>query len=1045
LKRFCALYLLLLILFATSIAGSQSTDATISGLVVDPSGNVLADADIEILNADTGVHYSSKTNADGIYTVTILPPGLYRVQVSRNGFKTLIKPDVVLNVQSAVALNFTLPIGATSESVNVEAGSSSINSSDATVSTVIDRKFVESIPLNGRSFQDLISMTPGVVTQSPQNAGSIQSMGDFSVNGQRTESNYYTVDGVSANAGAGTPTGYGQVGTSGSIASSTALGTTQSLVSVDALQEFRVSSSTYSAEYGRSPGGQFSFSTRSGTNHLGGTAFDYLRNDIFDANDWFNNHAGIARTALRQNDFGGTLGGPIVVPRIYKGLDRSFFFFSYEGLRLVQPIAATTQYVPALGVRSDSAPAVQAIFNAFPIPTGPEIALDGSPSGLAPFVAAYSLPSRIDSTSVRLDHSITGKMAVFFRFADTPTYAQSRILSAVSDSHFDTQSYTAGATNQFSEHRSNEFRAGYVASSSALSETLDSYGGATPIDLSAAMGVSGSTKYTDFSPYISISGVGDSTIEQNTAANRIRQWNFTDTVSLSIGRHQLRLGVDERRVDSPLTPASPYGGVDYYDRQSMIANVAGDGALAKINPAEPIFQEFASFAQDEWRMSRAISLSLGLRWEIDPPPGEANGLAPYTVLGDINAPATLTLAPRGTPLWHTTFYNIAPRLGVAWIVHSRPEQETVIRGGAGVFYDTGNQIAALGYSGAGFLGLDYFSNVTLPFAPSQFDISTDAIAPYSAGIYAFPSHLQLPYALEWNSSLEQALGRSQTLTLSYVASSGRRLLQEQRRVVGSLNPNFSTILYFPGGVTSNYQSLQAKFQRQISHGLQALASYSWSHSLDYGSTNSAYPLTYGSSDFDLRHNFQGGMSWELPRSRGDLFAREILNGWGSDVRAIARTAFPITLLGNLRTDSTGNRYYSGVNYDDTKPIYVYGPQYPGGRALNGGSFVSDPAFTLPGGTSAGNAPRNFVRGFDAVQFNLAARRDFPIKDALRLQFRAETFNVLNHANFGYVNPTLSNAQFGQATKTLDQSLGSVSSLYQQGGPRSMQFALKVLF
>jgi hypothetical protein len=362
-----------------------------------------------------------------------------------------------------------------------------------------------------------------------------------------------------------------------------------------------------------------------------------------------------------------------------------------------------------------------------------------------------------------------------------------------------------------------------------------------------------------------------------------------------------------------------------------------------------------------------------------------------------------------------------------------------------VFYDTGNQIAALGYSGAGFLGLDYFSNVTLPFAASQFDISTAATAPYSAGIYAIPSHLQLPYALEWNSSLEQALGRSQTLTVSYIASSGRRLLQEQRRVVGSLNPNFSTIFYFPGGVSSNYQSLQVKFQRTISRGLQALASYTWSHSLDFGSTNSAYPLTYGSSDFDLRHNFQGGMSWELPHPEGNLFVREVLTGWGLDAQAIARTSFPITLLGTLRTDSTGERYCSGVNYDRTKPVYLYGSKYPGGRALNGGSRASDPAFTLPSRTSSGNAPRNFVRGFDAVQFNLAARREFPIRDSMRLQFRAETFNLLNRANFGYVNPTLSNAQFGQATKTLDQSLGSVSSLYQQGGPRSMQFALKILF
>jgi hypothetical protein len=624
LKFLCTVPLLLLILCVTTTINAQTPAATISGVVVDPSGKVVPKAEILIFNEATGIRYPNTTNDAGIYAVSILPPGQYRIQVSRDGFKTIVKPGVILNVQSAIALNFTLPLGATSETVTVDAGTSSINTDEASVSTVVDRKFVENMPLNGRSFQDLISMTPGVVTQSPQTRGAVQSMGDFSVNGQRTESNYYTVDGVSANTGAGAPTGYGQVGTSGSVAGSTALGTTQSLVSVDALQEFRVSSSTYSAEYGRSPGGQFSLSTRSGTNRFGGTAFDYLRNDIFDANDWFNNHNGIARTALRQNDFGGTLGGPIILPRIYKGTDRSFFFFSYEGLRLIQPVAATTQYVPALGVRSASAAAVQPIFNAFPVPTGSEIEINGSPSGLSPFVSAYSLPSRIDSTSIRLDHSITSHMSVFFRFANTPSYAQTRNLSAVSNTDVNSRTYTAGVTNQFSGRRSNELRFGYVSSSSSINEYLDSFGGATPIDMSAAMGVPGATKFTDFYPYITITGVGYSTIEQTNSASRLRQWNLTDTVSLTFGRHQLRVGIDERRIHSPLTPSSPYGGVDYYDRDSMIQNVAGDGAIAKVVSSEPIFQEFAAFAQDDWRLSRSVSLALGLRWEVNPPPTEAH-------------------------------------------------------------------------------------------------------------------------------------------------------------------------------------------------------------------------------------------------------------------------------------------------------------------------------------------------------------------------------------------------------------------------------------
>jgi hypothetical protein len=203
LKYSCACRLVLLLFCVVPLAIAQSTDATMSGVVVDTSGRAISDAAIEILNDATDVHYSRKTNGIGIYTVSGLPPGQYRVQVSKAGFKTLIKPDVVLNVQSALSLNFTLPIGATSESITVEAGTSRINTSDASVSTVIDRKFVANMPLNGRSFQDLIAMTPGVVTQSPQAGSALGYNGDFSVNGQRTKSNYYLVDGVSANTGAG--------------------------------------------------------------------------------------------------------------------------------------------------------------------------------------------------------------------------------------------------------------------------------------------------------------------------------------------------------------------------------------------------------------------------------------------------------------------------------------------------------------------------------------------------------------------------------------------------------------------------------------------------------------------------------------------------------------------------------------------------------------------------------------------------------------------------------------------------------------------------
>jgi Carboxypeptidase regulatory-like domain/TonB-dependent Receptor Plug Domain len=1053
-----------LILCTTTAVIAQSTDATVSGLVLDPSGRVIPDADIEILNESTGVLYSSKTNESGIYTLSILPPGQYRLQVSKNGFKSLIKPGIVLNVQSAVALNFTLPVGAASESITVEASSTLINTIDASVSTVVDQQFVANTPLNGRSFQDLISMTPGIVTQSPQSSSGLGYNGDFSVNGQRTESNYYMVDGISANASAGSGSGNAQAGNSGSLATSTALGTTQSLISVDALREFRVQSSTYSAEYGHTPGGQFAFLTRSGTNQFRGTAFDYLRNNYFDANDWFNDFYRVPTPALRQNDFGGTFGGPVRIPRLYDGRSRTFFFSSYEGLRLAQPQAATVQYVPDTALRQEAPIALQSILNAYPLENGREALVACSPattsnypcptgapagtlvqSGLAQFIKSYSLPSAINSTSIRIDHTLAPKLALFFRFGDTPSSQDTRVLSAVTQSQANTQSYTLGATGQFSAVVSNDFRLGYTYSNSAQHATLDAFGGATPTNLASDLGIGGyQNPYPQF--YFYVSGAGPASLALNDGANKNYQWNAIDNTTVAFRHHQLKLGADYRWIRSTTDYATPYLFTEFLSSNSILADSSPYLSIYQYLAATPIFTETALFAQDEWRVTRSVGVSLGLRWELDPPPTEAHGNDAYTLLGNINAPAALSLAPRGTPLWKTTYYNFAPRLGVAWLARDKAGRETVLRTGVGVFFDTDNQLAASGFGGLGFSAYRTFSGVSAAATSSQLEFPVATTPPYAGEAYLFPSHLQLPYTFQWNVSIQQALGRNQAMTLSYVGANGRRLIQAQSFSVRAENPDFNLVAYIPNGLSSNYQALQLQFQNSIGQGIHVLASYTWSHSIDFGSTDSSIPLQRGSSDFDVRNNAQAGVSWDIPSFKTSSPWKALTERWALDGRAMVRSGFPITLDGNFIADATtGYRYYSGVNLVAGEPLYLYGSQYPGGRMLNGGPTAANPAFTLPTGTNAGNAPRNIARGFGAGQINVAARREFHLYDRLALQFRAEAFNALNHPNFGYVDPTLTDATFGQATMMLNHSLGTVSPQYQQGGPRSMQFALKLLF
>ncbi len=1058
-KFFRFLTLIVSLAFPCVLLG-QSTNASLTGVVDDSSKAVIPGVSITAINTETGVRSQTLTNSSGQYVLPTLNPGSYRIEVDKEGFRGIIEAGLVLHVQDVIQMNFHMALGSSSETVTVNANSLQLNTTDASVSTVIDRTFVENMPLNGRSFQDLISMTPGVVTQTPQTVASIGNNGDFSVNGQRTESNYYSVDGVSANTGSGYPSGYAQSATGGTIAASTALGTTQALLSVDALQEFRVQSSTYSAEYGRSPGGQFSFVTRSGTNQLHGGIFEYLRNNYFDANNWFNDYYGTPEPALRQNDFGGTLGGPVLIPKLYDGRNRSFFFVSYEGLRLTLPQAASLQYVPSNSLRQASqvsSTVIASILNAFPLPTGSEATIacnnttyacpTGQPvgtsvaSGLAQLVRSYALPSQIDSTSARIDQTISPKLALFFRFGDTPSSSSTRNLSTSDRLKFSILNYTLGATSQFTPALSNEARFGLTYGKSPQSLTLDNFGGAVPIDLAGAMGANGySSAFPEF--YLYISGVRSSYIYTEAPHQSNNQWNLVDTLSLNVRKHQIKVGFDYRRISSPLSPVSPSVFAEFTSSASVIANSAALLSISKYNQANPIFHQAALFAQDDWRIVPALSLSMGIRWEVSPPPGATSGELPYTLEGNVGDPSSLSVAPAGTSLWHTTYHNFAPRLGVAWTAHNNPGWETVVRAGGGVFFDSDNQFSTQGFWGLGFSATNSLSRVPLPATSSELGFGISVTAPYEGtSVYAFPSHLQLPYSLQWNTTVEQALGAQQSLTMSYVGSNGRRLVNESLLSVATLNPNLAaTIYYFSGNLTSNYQALQVKFQRSIRRGIQALASYSWAHSLDYGSTGQSLPATRASSDFDVRNNFQAGISWDIGQTYRNKWANAVLAHWSLDGRVLARSGFPITLTGSLFLDPQGNYYYGGLNYKSGVAQYLYGSQYPGGWRLNPAAFVANTS-----GNSNGDVPRNHFRGFDATQVNTAVRREFPLHDEIKLQFRAEAFNILNHPIFGYVDPTLSDSTFGEATKTLNQSLGSVASQYQQGGPRSMQFALKVLF
>jgi Carboxypeptidase regulatory-like domain/TonB dependent receptor-like, beta-barrel len=1046
LREITFLFLVCVLLAAPVLA--QSPNGTINGLVLDPSGKAIVGADITIVNDTTRVQYPGKTNNEGIYVVTNLPPGPYRLQVSKVGFKTLIKPDITLNVQDSVAINFTLPLGAVSETVTVEGGTALIDTQDGAVSTVVDRQFADNIPMNGRSFQTLIALAPGVTTVPRAVTGG---QGEFSINGQRTEANYFTVDGVASNTGTVAVAGGNASGIGGSTPSETALGTTQSLVSVDDLQEFRINTSSYSAEYGRSPGGQISLLTRSGENEWHGSAFEYFRNAVLDANNWFNDAAGLAKTAERQNDFGGTLGGPIEIPRIYNGKNKTFFFFSYEGLRLDVPQPALTTSVPDTYLRQNAPAAVQPLLNAFPIENGaddPKCLAPGPPAVgatcLALFTAAYSAPASLDATSIRIDHTVGEKLKLFGRFSDSPSDSETRSihdLAQLNTTSFDVKTLTVGATSALSPGLSNDFRFNYTWNNNANVLSLDNFGGAVPLGPSQLFSSPPPPAYQaaaflffGSSPSFNVSPFG---------ANQ-RQINVTDSLSMAFGSHVLKYGLDYRRLATKQSFNQLEDGYFYLSPAGVLEN----SLIASVGTAiqtEPVFLNFSAYAQDEWRATSRLHLSFGLRWDLNPPPGNGSGGAPYT-LNQVTNLATAQIAPQGTPLWQTDYHGFAPRLGLAYQLGERPGRETVVRGGLGLFYDLGNTQGAVGLGNVGFESSSVLFNVAYPLTPAQNTLPAPTVtSPYDNLVFAFTPHLTLPYTLQWNVAVEQALGPNQSLTVSYVGAHGRDLLSSRFFNPANINPNFSQgfgVYLISNGANSNYNSLQVQFQRRLSHGFQALASYTWSHSIDNLSSNftSDEPLIRGNSDFDVRHNFAAGLTYALPGSYSSAVANALLRHWSLDSRITARSALPVDIIGGTQLLSNAMVQYVRPDIVPDVPIYVANPAAPGGRLVNANAFE-------PAAGEFGNEPRNFVRGFGLWQTDIAIQRDFPLYERLNLKFRVEAFNLFNHPNFGSIDNNLEDgpALFGRATNTLNGQLGGLNPLYQVGGPRSIQFALKITF
>ena len=1091
LNRIILTFCLFLLLFASSAVAQ--TSATLTGRVLDERRSAVTGATVEAANTATNTTATATTNEDGRYAFSELKPGNYRLTIRQQGFKTTVKENVALNVTARANEDFVLTVGEVSATVTVEDTTAIVERDSPAVSTVVTREFVENIPLNGRSFQSLLELTPGVILTP----STVTNPGQFSVNGQRTNSNYFTLDGVSANSGT-TPFATSSQQAAGSLPSTTVLGGFNNLASVDELQEFRVQTSSFAPEFGRTPGAQVSLVSRSGTNQYSGSIFDYVRNDKFDANNFFNNRSGRPRGKLRQNDFGFTFGGPLPflnfgegVPAFSSGRDRTFFFVSYEGLRLRQPVFRSAN-VPSQLARDRAASLgltdVAALLAGFPLP-------NAAPTTTSPLIGRFeqslSNPITVNSVGVRIDHNFSSKLTVFGRYKRTPSSSDQATTLFANQTNFfkqKTDLFTFGGTYTPGSRIAFDLRGNYTDDSADFLFTGQEIGGAVLPPLSSLLpGFVGEDNAS-----ASLQFAGANFINQTRGrsfGNGQRQMNLVGSSTVLAGNHQIKFGADYRRL-SPKVVARSYGFTyNFTSLDSVLDTTPGSTtrgtALVSVQALAPagqfLFENFSAFAQDTWRASPRLTLTFGTRYDVNTPPS-SDGALPYAIDGIDNL-LTAVLSPAGTPAFKSTYTNFAPRVGAAYSIDS--DGGFVIRAGVGIFNDLATGQATRGYTSFPFSSVS--TPVRVPFIPGSAALTAalqprpfSTTQPYASEFFVYDQDIKLPYTIQYNFAVERSLGSKQSVSLTYVGSRGRRLLFTEaiRNSVAQTNPalpipakQFLNPIFGTSNVSitdnrgrSSYNALQIQFERRLSQGLQVISSYTFAKSKDNISSEIASSaavfrvnpdIEFGPSDFEIRHTFTAAVTYRIPSLFQEGIGKAVFSGFAVDMITRARSAPPYNAFVSIANTTAGTSFITRPDLNAGVPLCLEDSTVPGNKRINPDAFSIAPV------TRQGTLGRNALRAFPLFQTDIALRREFKFGDRLRLQLRGEAFNVLNQVNFAVdssnlftVNATnpagVRNLTFGQANSVLANHLSGSSgtgfnSLYTVGGARSLQFAAKILF
>jgi len=1064
-RRFSTVLRLILFsgLLFSSLLQAQSFRGSIRGKVTDPSGSLVVGAKITSKNVDTGLSRETVSTDEGTFVLAELPAGTYTVTVNAAGFAQITQ-NVVVNVGLDTTADFNLSkVQQVSQTVNVTEEAPLVEATRDVLGEVVDQRLVTELPLNGRDFGKLVALTPGATVDPSGVAGTQGGFGQFNINGNRDRSNNYTLDGTDNNDPFFNNSALNQVGIGGAPAS---------LLPIDAIQEFNLQSS-FGAEYGRNSGSVVNIVTKSGTNHLHGSGFEFLRNSALDARNYFNTEP--KKSVFQNNNFGASLGGPIVK-------NKTFFFGAYEGERervgsdflLLVPTQNQIQQARSIAqsIQGEVNPGLDAILANYPQSTTGQIA------------ASVRDKNDGDYLIAKLDHSLTNNELLTGRYAFARNYqvfpfgspggfgAGSRLPQFAQTSPTRVQVVSMSFLSTLSSSKINEVRFGYSryrTSFSSLNANFDP----TTIGLNFGTGKLGLPEF-DFTGIENLGATGFSVPRGRTSGT----YQILDNFSWIHGKHTFKFGGEFRRASIDNFNDNLERGIFQFTAGVGLSSDPVVDALADFytggsqdtsfccsfvsvdtgNTQRTTYNSgFSFFAQDDFRALPNFTLNLGLRWEYFGPLSEKNRL-----LSNLGQDGNLAMV--GTDglngLYKRDLHDFGPRIGFAW----NAIRNTVVRAAYGVYYDyvpqdlfianftTSAGVATNPVGPKAVLPMNFdltAFNGTNPVSLSPI-MSVATSGPYS--VFVTPQNFWSPYTQNWNLNVQQQLGQSASAEVGYVGSKGSRLvrltdLNEPDANGVRPNPNFSAVDELAPLSSSTYHALQISTRIQNAHHLSGFAGYVWSKSLDYASDGidfvpgAAFPqdpgnlvAEHGPSTFDTRNRFTAALNYEVP-SLGSM--KRLGSGWELNTIISVQSGRPIPIA-----DSFDN---SGRFYFNQRPNVVPGvnPILPHWTPATG--YLNPLAFAQPAQGTFGDLGRNAISGPGYRNWDFSIVKNTQLKESLNLQLRAEFFNILNHPNFALPNHNITPGLGPMGVITQTPDVAQTNPGLGGGGPRVIQLGAKFLF